>query len=150
MEKGGGDDSETRSVTEKEGNKKSTTDISASLTPDFRDKEESNNNLCTGEWCCRSWGCGEGCRSDSPPWSWKAHLHSRLHSPLCRVTCRLFLGCTLNAGNKRHNIPVENSRSNNHTAMNQVTVNTVFVAVATITILCNRIHDDYVKVGVQI
>ena len=41
---GGGDGSETGSVTEEEGNKKSTTGIGACLTPEFRDKNESNNN----------------------------------------------------------------------------------------------------------
>ena len=44
LEMAGGDGNETGSVTKKKENKKSTTSISASLTPDFRDKEESNNN----------------------------------------------------------------------------------------------------------
>ena len=44
METGVGDGSETGSVTE-EGEQKSTTGVSASLTPDFRDQEESNNNI---------------------------------------------------------------------------------------------------------
>ena len=39
----GGDGTETRSVTKKKG-KKSTTSIGANPTPDFRDKDESNNN----------------------------------------------------------------------------------------------------------
>ena len=34
---------ETGSVTKKKGEQKSTTGIGASLTPDYRDKEESNN-----------------------------------------------------------------------------------------------------------
>ena len=42
METGGGDGSETGSVTEL------TTSISASLTLDFRDKEESMNNNNSG------------------------------------------------------------------------------------------------------
>ena len=44
METGGGDGSETGLVmTKKE--KKPTTGIGASLTPDYRNKEESNNNI---------------------------------------------------------------------------------------------------------
>ena len=41
VETGGGDSSEMGSV--KNGKKKSTASIGASLTPDFRDNEESNN-----------------------------------------------------------------------------------------------------------
>ena len=41
MEMGGGDGSETESVTKEKGKKKSTTGIGASLTPDYRDKEVS-------------------------------------------------------------------------------------------------------------
>ena len=44
METVGGDSSETGSVTKKNEKKKSTTGTSVSLTPDYRDKEESNNN----------------------------------------------------------------------------------------------------------
>ena len=47
MEKVGGDGSETGSVLEEEGNQQATTGIGASLTPDFRGKEESNNILST-------------------------------------------------------------------------------------------------------
>ena len=43
METGGGDSSETGSATE-EGKQKSTTGVSASLTPDFSDKEESKKH----------------------------------------------------------------------------------------------------------
>ena len=43
---GGGGGSETGSVTKKKGKQTSMTDIGVSLTPDFRDKEENNNNLC--------------------------------------------------------------------------------------------------------
>ena len=39
----GGDGRETGLVTKKKGKQKSTTVISASLTPYYRDKEESNN-----------------------------------------------------------------------------------------------------------
>ena len=39
-----GDSSEMGLVLKKKGKQKSTTDISASLTPDYRDKEEHNNN----------------------------------------------------------------------------------------------------------
>ena len=39
-----GDDGETGSVSKKKGKQKFTTGISACLTLDFRDKEESNNN----------------------------------------------------------------------------------------------------------
>ena len=42
----GGGGSETGLVMKKKGKQKSKTGISASLTPDYRDKEESNNN-CT-------------------------------------------------------------------------------------------------------
>ena len=46
VETGGGDGSETGSLTKrKEGKHNSTTSIGASLTPDFRDKEESSNNI---------------------------------------------------------------------------------------------------------
>ena len=44
METGGGDGSETRSVTKKKG-KKFTTGITATLIPDFRGKKESNNKF---------------------------------------------------------------------------------------------------------
>ena len=40
VEMGGGDGSETGSVMKKNGKQKSTTDIGASLTPDFSDKEK--------------------------------------------------------------------------------------------------------------
>ena len=43
-EGGCGDDSETGLVTKKEG-EKSPTGIGASLSPDYKDKEESNNNI---------------------------------------------------------------------------------------------------------
>ena len=39
METGGGDNIETGSVTEGDGKQKSRTSISATLTPDFRNKE---------------------------------------------------------------------------------------------------------------
>ena len=44
IETGGGDDRKMGSVTKKKGKQKSTTRFGASLTPDVRDKEESNNN----------------------------------------------------------------------------------------------------------
>ena len=40
----GGDGSELGQVTKKRGKQKWATDIGASLTPDYRDKEESNNS----------------------------------------------------------------------------------------------------------
>ena len=42
---GRGDARETGNVREKEGKQQSMTDIGASLTPDFRGKDESTNNL---------------------------------------------------------------------------------------------------------
>ena len=45
VQTGGGDSSETGSVTKKDGKQKSTTDIGGSLTSDFKNKEESNNNI---------------------------------------------------------------------------------------------------------
>ena len=39
----GGDGSETELVMKKKGKHKSTTGIGASLTPDYREKDESNN-----------------------------------------------------------------------------------------------------------
>ena len=44
METISGDGSETRLVMKKKGEHKSTTGIGASLTPEYREKEESNNN----------------------------------------------------------------------------------------------------------
>ena len=44
METDGGVSSETRLVMMKYGKQKSMTGISASLTPDYRDKEESSHN----------------------------------------------------------------------------------------------------------
>ena len=44
LEKVGGDGSEMGLVMKKKGKQKSTTGISASLTPDYRENEESNNN----------------------------------------------------------------------------------------------------------
>ena len=42
---GSGDGSETGLVKKKKGNKTSTTGIGASLTPDFRDKEEATTTM---------------------------------------------------------------------------------------------------------
>ena len=44
MEAVGGDDYEMGLVTKKKGEQNSTTCIGASLTPDYRDKEENNIN----------------------------------------------------------------------------------------------------------
>ena len=43
----GGDGSDMGTVTGGEGKQKLTPSIDASLTPDFRGKEESNNIICT-------------------------------------------------------------------------------------------------------
>ena len=48
MEKGGGNNSETGSVMAKE--KKSITGFNANLTPDFRDKEQSNILILFSEY----------------------------------------------------------------------------------------------------
>ena len=45
LETVGGDGGETGYVTKKNGKQKSTTGTSVSLTPDYRDKEESNNDI---------------------------------------------------------------------------------------------------------
>ena len=45
METLGGDGSKMELVMRKKGKHKSMTGISASLTPDYREKEESNNNI---------------------------------------------------------------------------------------------------------
>ena len=50
MGKGGGDSSELGLVTKKNGKQKLMTGIGASLTPYYRDKEESNNTSQTGQW----------------------------------------------------------------------------------------------------
>ena len=44
METISGDGSKTGLVMQKKGKHKSTTSIGASLTPDYREREESNNN----------------------------------------------------------------------------------------------------------
>ena len=46
METIGGDGSKTGLVIKKKGEQKTTTDICASLMPDYREKEESNIGIC--------------------------------------------------------------------------------------------------------